>query len=465
VSISRRNLMIGAAGLGFGGLALYWKMPHLFAPDFSTQSTGYGPLLSDPDGILDLPNGFSYRIIARIGEEMNDGLLTPGRPDGMAAFGTDNGRVALVCNHENWTSQTDLGAFGENLERLTPDIRAKLYDAGLDGNQPQGGTTTKIYNPMTGEIEFQFLSLGGTTVNCAGGPTPRDSWLTCEEWFVNAGEEGSKSHGYVFEVPSAARTLVQAHPIKAMGKFFHEATATDPRTGIVYMTEDNTRNDMNSMFYRYLPNNPDVLLEGGRLQALAIKGHPTADTSNSGAGAAIAIGARMDVEWIDLDGIDSDVYDLPARGHEQGAAIFYRGEGMWFGRDELYFSVTEGGPNGVGQIWRYIPSPHEGQTGETDMAGQLELFAEPNDNSLMEKTDNLTISPQGHVIFCEDGAGTDHIRGITPEGQIYTIAQNRLSSSELAGVCFSPDGQTMFVNMQSDHITMAITGPWHALRS
>ena len=74
---------------------------------------GYGPLLPDAGGILDLPEGFSYRVLSRTGDAMSDGLLVPGLPDAMAAFAGPQGRTLLVCNHELTAGALAVGAFGD----------------------------------------------------------------------------------------------------------------------------------------------------------------------------------------------------------------------------------------------------------------------------------------------------------------------------------------------------------------
>src|SRR3546814_2570640 len=112
-----------------------------------------------------------------------------------------------------------------------------------------------------GEVKSEHLSLAGTAINCAGGVTPWGSWLSCEEAFLDS----DKPHGYVFEVPASARGMVDPLPLKALGRFRHEAAAVDPRTGIVYLTED--RDD--GLFYRLLPERKGRLAAGGRFQVLA----------------------------------------------------------------------------------------------------------------------------------------------------------------------------------------------------
>ena len=113
------------------------------------------------------------------------------------------------------------------------------------------------------------------------------------------------------------------------------------------------------------------------------------------------------------------------------------------------------------RYWRYTPSPYEGTKQEAQHPGQLELYIEPNDNHLLESCDNLTVAPWGDLIVCEDGANDQYLRGITPEGKIYTLAHNNYAGdAELCGACFAPNHPTLFVNIQWPGITLAITGPW-----
>ena len=423
-----------------------------------------GGLRPDPGKILDLPTGFSYRVISRAGNTMSDGLRVPGAHDGMAAFEGNDGRVILVTNHEMNTHWFDGSAFGDDYGELPEATKSLLYDRGGDKTPALGGTTTTIYNPATGKAEKQFLSLAGTEINCAGGPTPWGSWLSCEECFKSPGTRfddmhvitRDQNHGYVFEVSSSANDLTKAQPIKAMGRFEHEACAVHEKSGIVYMTEDR----YHSLFYRYIPDTPGKLHEGGRLQALAITSHASVMTHNWSAVPQTPLNARMQTRWIDLDDVDPVDNNLRLRGAAQGAATFARGEGLCVAGDSFAFTCTNGGPARLGQVFTYTPSPYEGKTAEQDEPGQLTLIAESSENSLLRNCDNLTNAPWGDLIVCEDTANHCGLVGIRPDGSQYAIADNSHTDSELAGVCFSPDGTTLFVNIQYPGMTLAITGPW-----
>jgi secreted PhoX family phosphatase len=460
-STSRRKFIksSGIATIGFMGL--YQFVNPMISNAAPSAPFGYGPLQKDPKGILNLPEGFSYKIISQRGDRMDDGLLLPGAADGMGAFRGKRGRTIVVRNHELSPGSVENSGFGKENELLSSVKPDQFYDYGKGVLPSLGGTTTFVYNESTGELEKQYMSLAGTVRNCAGGVTPWNSWLTCEESTARSGSfdgNAEKDHGYVFEVPATEKIgLASPIPLKAMGRFNHEAVAVDPATGIVYLTED--RGD--GLFYRFIPNTNRRLANGGKLQALAILGENSRDTRNWEEGNAPEFPVRepRDVAWIDLDNIDSPEDDLRLQGFERGAAVFARGEGIWFGDNELYFACTNGGKIAAGQVFRYTPSEEEGTSGEARSPGKLELFAEPNDKKILKSCDNLAIAPWGDVVLCEDDSHP-FVVGITPKGECYQLAENVGYESEMAGGVFSPSGQTFFVNLQKPGITVAITGPW-----
>ena len=426
----------------------------------------FGSLKPDPDGILDLPEGFSYTIVAYTGEEMDDGLLVPGRQDGMAAFPGDDGNIIIVCNHELGAHHAQMGPFGSDGERLGLVDRASIYDAGNGESPGLGGTTTIHYDPRQKRRTHMHMSLLGTAVNCAGGPTPWGSWLSCEECYYDEGtsfEWGQvihreRKHGYIFEVPANAMEAVEPVPLKDMGRFEHEAAAVNPASGIIYLTEDRHE----SLLYRFIPHVKGELREGGRLQALAIRSEPAFDTRNWIDPDGMPRDKWFECEWVDLEEPDAVSNDLRHQGREIGATIFARGEGITWADGEIVMAATIGGPERLGQVFTYLPSPVEGTVDEASQPGRLRLFAQSNSHSVLRHADNLKLSPWGDIIVCEDTADHCGLVGITPDGQQYPLADNAYTQSELAGICFSPDGTIMFVNIQHRGLTLAITGPWNA---
>lgn len=398
---------------------------------------GYGGLIPDPAGLIDLPQGFSYRVISQLGETMSDGFAVPDAADGMGCFDLPGGKIALVRNHECYPPRYDGGG-----------VMGKAYDYVAKSLVPlPGGTTTIVLDARTLRVEKQYRSLAGTLRNCAGGVTPWGSWLTCEENVSLADGRINQDHGWVFEVPASAPGLVDPVPLKAMGRFNHEAACVDPRTGYVYLTED--RED--SLLYRFIPNVKGRLVQGGRLQALALT-DGVRDTRNWG-GVAFAPYSKRDVRWIDLDQVEAPKDDLRARGAAAGAALFARGEGIWMGEGEMYFTATSGGTAKLGQIFRLDVSGPE---------DQLHLFFESTSPDQFNYGDNLTIAPWGDLIVCEDQYTkevSNYLRGIAPSGVAYPLACSHVQT-EWAGACFSPDGKTLFVNLYSPAKTLAITGPW-----
>lgn len=401
-------------------------------------TSGYGPLREVADGttglpLLRLPDGFTYVSFGWTGDRLASGAPTPPLHDGMGAFAAGPGRVRLVRNHE--------------VGRGVP-FSAILYD-----REAAGGTTTLEFDCATGApVGAAHDSLSGTMRNCAGGVTPWGSWLTCEE----TTDFGRAPHGYIFEVPADGRAT--AEPLRDMGRFSHEAVAVDPATGFVYETEDAGRR---SGFYRFVPRERGRLAEGGRLSMLRVKG-----TREANLGASYAAGTTFDVEWVSLATPDNPRPTTPsdavwAQGRAQGAATFARLEGCWHGDGRIYVVSTSGG-RGHGQVWEYAPQ-----------AETIRLLFESPSPQVLNMPDNITVSPRGGLVLCEDGGAQDCLRGLTTDGQLFTFAENTVvlngerngligdfRGSEWAGVCYSPDGRWLFVNVQIPGITFAITGPW-----
>tara|TARA_B100000378_G_scaffold275930_1_gene272838 strand:- start:708 stop:2051 length:1344 start_codon:yes stop_codon:yes gene_type:complete len=439
IQTDRRKFLAGT-GAAFGALLASGCTTNRMVASASTASVpAYGPLQADPAGMLDLPRGFSYRLLSSLGDAMSDGGSVPDKGDGMGCFDLGNGEIALVRNHE-----------------LVPEDKAggpiaKGFDT-RDGDIVPGGTTNIVLDADTLEVKRQFRTLGGTIRNCAGGTTPWNTWLTCEETTTGPnkryGEGLARDHGWIFEVPANATGLVDPVPLTAMGRFNHEAACVDPATGIVYLTED--RDD--GVLYRFIPQQRGNLRAGGKLQAMAIDG--LSDSRNWKA-PAMPVQKLFEARWIDLDNVEAPLDDLRIRAVAKGATLVARGEGIHMGTDDLFVCSTSGGQKGLGQIFRLVP----GRGRRPDM---VELFFESESEDQFNFGDNLTVAPNGHLIVCEDqytDIVDNHLRGITPDGRAYDFGRLTMQT-ELAGGCFSPDGKWFFVNAYSPTRTVAITGPW-----
>jgi uncharacterized protein len=423
---------------------------------------GYGAIV-EAGAELALPEGFRYARFAAGGEPLSDGTPTPGAHDGMACFSTPRRRgvVRLIRNHELAGARDRLDTW-----RAVGDP-ARAYD-------PAGpGGTSTVELRLTGDgppqLVRSFMSLTGTCVNCAGGPTPWGSWLSCEETTIGTADGLPRDHGYVFEVPAAADGPAEPVPLKAMGRFVHEAIAVDPNSQVVYLTEDR----LAAGFYRFIPNargshmRVGSLREGGKLQILALR-----DASGHDTRRAQQPGLVRQVRWVDIaepdpkTGLPTAVFD---QGVAQGAATFARLEGAWWGDGSVYFHATNGGDAQLGQVWRYRPGT-DLTGGNADDGGELVLVFESRSRDVLSAPDNITVSPRGGLVLCEDSSGGCHIRGLSPRGEIFTFARNVMNDREFAGACFSPDGRILFVNIQggvgdaSDPknlgMTLAIWGPW-----
>jgi len=424
------------------------------ATTWQAHSSPYGPLTPKPplDGgtaVLALPPDFVYRILSTERKIMSDGLRTPPASDGMAAFEV-GGFIRLLRNHEIKSVGTSVGTAIDSYDPLGA-----------------GAVTTLVVDPVTRSLVRDFLTLSGTVANCSGGLTPWNSWISCEESVDGAQSGFTQRHGYCFEVPAEADRPVAAVPLKAMGRFYHEAVAVDAVTGIAYLTED----EGSAGFYRYIPDVPGKFALGGRLQMLAIVGAPQYETRRGQ-----RAGQPLPVRWVDIREPDPDlgvggrrVYE---QGKEAGGARFRRLEGAVWGSGGVYFSASNGGDAELGQLWRYTPytisrrfsAGRRRGAARSGAEGELTLLYESHVAEQLKAPDNVCLSPRGALLICEDStSGPQYVRCLAPSGELFDLVRNctpGLEHSELAGATFSPDGQTLFLNLYAESKTAAIWGPW-----
>lgn len=467
---SRRRLMkagitVGGAGLAFSSLAAR-------AANGRGAGDGYGPLSPKADlstglPLLALPDGFEYMSYGWTGQIMADGRPTPADPDGMAVCGKRRNVISLVRNHELST--------GEGTQCL---VLGGMYNM-----NEFGGTTTLFFDVRRGRFTDSYTSLGGTLRNCAGGPTPWNSWISCEETFHawNDRSDGF-NHGYVFEVPAFG--ISNGRPVRAAGRFSHEAVAFDPMTGVMYETEDTGI----SGFYKYVQpgaggadwgaerdddGGSEMLRDGGQLSAMVVNGVTRKDMINRSG--ELSVGDYFTVSWQPVR--DPEAIKGRAFDSAPDAAVFSRGEGCWEDAGQIYFVSADGGPARLGQVWVYYPA-----------AEILSLLYESEDLNDLDGPDNIAVSPRGGIILCEDGGSTPkRLIGLGPDGVTYPFAENQVDletgdidiidsafpgfkanfrdnpdgdyrSREWCGATFYQDW--LFANIHSPGMTFAIRGPW-----
>jgi secreted PhoX family phosphatase len=470
-NFSRREFLASSAaastaGALSGGLfqALVARAA-LASPAELGRCEGYGPLRAAGEELA-LPSGFQYAVLSTEGDPMDDGFPVPKAMDGMAAFPLANGNVLLIRNHEDSETGARLrprppGSTSSTAGILNGILNTHYGPRDFAYDTYAGGGTVSLEVEPRGRRRrvSEHWSLVGTLRNCAGGPTPWGSWLSCEETLEAPSPTGyAQDHGYVFEVPvvTSPGSPAAAVPLKRLGRFAHEAVAVDPATGIVYETED--QGDT-SGFYRFVPDVKPTQpgqLGPGRLEMMRLGG-----MVNYEAAIGQTPGVALPVDWVPVANPDPTPHTVVVggvtmsavyyQGLGAGGAIFRRLEGCWYSEGKIYFVSTNGGNMGFGQVWVYDPR-----------AETVKLIFESPGVDVLDGPDNIAVSPRGGLILCEDAGSAQYLRGISTSGQIFDFARNLHSSVEFAGTCFAPDGKTLFVNIYG-RSTVRTTAPYKSL--
>ena len=354
-------------------------------------SSSFGPLQAPDSNGIRMPAGFQARIVARSGESplAGTGYVWHSAPDGGATFPSQDGGWVYVSNCE------------------MPN---------------QGGGVGALRFDASGQVIGAYPILDGTSVNCAGGPTPWNTWLSCEEFDL----------GNVWECDPMGQFMPVRRP--ALGTFKHEAAAVDPQTGIVYLTEDQT----DGRLYRFTPAGqtqsgvPD--LSSGLLEVAEVIG-----------------GEEGQVTWHTVP--DPDAAVAETRNQVAASTVFNRGEGVWYDSGTVYFSTT-----GDNRIWML-----DVMNQALSILYDDDLFAQP----ILRGVDNITVSPRGDVLVAEDGDDMQLV-AITPTGDIEPVLQIvGPSRSEITGPAFDPSGKRLYfssqrgsTNTDDGGVTYELSGPF-----
>ncbi|MGW1378296.1 alkaline phosphatase PhoX [Streptomyces sp. NPDC002446] len=436
------------------------------AADGQGHGIGYGPLIPDPEGILALPAGFSYRVITHSGvTKLDSGETTPSNHDGTGTFEGHRGTTLLVNNHELKGPRADW-------PHPVPLAEGLVYDPAASG----GCTVVEV--AKDGTPVGEWVGIAGTSTNCAGGTTPWGTWLTGEETEDKAGEHGmTKDHGYVFEVdPYDRRAGRNPKPLKALGRYAHEAVVVDPKRGHLFLTED--ASGPNGLFYRWTP--PHGFRHGrGRLRTLAadagvLEAFKCFDSGGrfvDDLSRATKTGTVYGVDWVEVPDRDARSVSVRKQFKDGEVTRARKLEGLWWADGGAYvvssYAREESPVQHDGQVWFYDPRRRT-----LTLKVLLGVNPDPAKDGALDGPDNITVSPYGGLIIAEDGEGVQHLFGATDDGRTYPIARNDLNIgtadkpefSEFTGPVFSPDGRTLFANIQDPGIMLAITGPWKRQR-
>lgn len=494
--------------------------PNVFVPEGYTSEVLY----SAGDALL---GNVAYQGTALTLPELE--TVGGGQHDGMHFYeleGKDpNKHGLLAINHEN----TDTFMLNLSDRTAADQITAKLSNVGVSiveiqfndaANKWEVVKGSKYNKRYSGNTNYQITgpakgAVGGDTVigtlnNCASGPTPWGTYLTCEEttnnYFDTSKDE--RGYGWVVEIDPQAELSELATPAKrtAMGRFSHENTAymlgKNNRVAF-YMGDDTTPGGI----YKFVPHKAvDLgnrkanmgLLDEGTLYGARFNADGSGEWLELSYGKNGLVTGATDPgktdrtstpTTVDFNNQADVLIKCQAASRVAGATQMDRPEWITVGPDnKVYCTLTNNGsrqitdaanPRTANSHGHMIEWREDGDDVTATkfkwsiflLAGSSKEREENKQGNIngdeFSSPDGLRVDPQGRLWVQTDAGTSASTTNIFGNNGMYYVDQESKKSSrflvgptgcEITGLAYTPDLKTFFINIQHPGADWPIKG-------